>query len=238
MTAAHIDESHHEQSVRQHCENTALYAADNAAAIKLYHTLYLAGLLHDIGKNTQAFDEYIRKAHDGQAVAKGSINHSSAGAKYLMEQCKPKTPVEAVTQQLIAYAVISHHGLNDCLTYDGEDKYAARIDPERDICYDEAIRNSRDIFAEHDIKELFEKSCGEISEKLSVIEQTAPKMSGGKGVEEKCFMQGCLQRLVLSALMDADRRDTAEFMSGVQQKRLNAEERKAYFEECLEKLKR
>ncbi|MBQ8134665.1 MAG: CRISPR-associated helicase Cas3' [Clostridia bacterium] len=238
MTAAHIDESHHEQSVRQHCENTALYAADNAAAIKLYHTLYLAGLLHDIGKNTQAFDEYIRKAHDGQTVARGSINHSSAGAKYLMEQCKPKTPVEAVTQQLIAYAVISHHGLNDCLTYDGEDKYAARIDPERDICYDEAIRNSRDIFAEHDIKELFEKSCGEISEKLSVIEQTAPKMSGGKGVEEKCFMQGCLQRLVLSALMDADRRDTAEFMSGVQQKRLNAEERKAYFEECLEKLKR
>lgn len=234
---AHIDEDGKEQSVREHCEETANYAAENGKVVGLEKTMYLAGLLHDIGKNTDLFNKYIHDAHDGKHVTKGSINHSSAGAKYLSENVMPKSKIDLITLQMISYAVISHHGLCDCLTYDGEDKYIARITPDEEkICYQQAIKNSSDIFDDHDIQEIFEAACGEITVLLNKIENIKDKMKGEKTIQEKSFLYGCLERLILSMLIDADRRDTAEFMSGQIQKRESNDERAEYFGECLGKL--
>lgn len=62
------------------------------------------------------------------------------------------------------------------------------------------------------------------------------KMNSPKSIQEKCFLNGCLARIILSMLMDADRRNTAEFMNGKKEHRMDTDERSEYFSECLEKL--
>ena len=235
MISAHINDNNKHQSVKEHLENTSKYAAENGTSVGLENTMRLAGILHDIGKNTRAFDDYINASHSGDTkVRRGDINHSSAGAKYLMDLQTDKTIISELTKELIACAVFSHHGLNDCLTYIGEDKFTQRICPEKDIFYDEAIENSRDVFSENDISELFTASESEIKIIFEKILKLSKNIAGDrKGTEEKCFLHFCLERLILSMLIDADRRDTAEFMSGSKLPRFSDEERRSFFERCL-----
>ena len=170
MIAAHINKDEIEQSVQEHCYETADYASLESRSIGLFHTMFLAGLLHDIGKNTEKFNTYIHNAHQGKKTEK-KLNHSSAGAKYIIENITTENTEESLTKQLIAYAVMSHHGLNDCLSYDGTDKFSSRLDPDINE-YQEALKNSQDILDISRIEKLFELSCCEISsikKKLSLL---------------------------------------------------------------------
>lgn len=58
---AHISEDR-EQTVYEHCENVSRYAELEARSVGLGNTLKIAGLLHDVGKLTDEFNEYIHKA--------------------------------------------------------------------------------------------------------------------------------------------------------------------------------
>ena len=233
MFAAHIRDPD-EQSVQTHCEETAVYAKENGLAVGVGDAMYLAGLLHDLGKYTEAFNKYI---HSGKKTSK-KINHSSAGAKYLYENCSSETPVEKLTRQLLAYVIVSHHGLNDCLSYDGTDKYRARVEPQTNIFYDEVLENSSEFIQEHDVNGLYLKACDEIGRLKENIDRVAERMKTDKPIQEKTFMYGCLARLMLSMLVDADRRNTAEYMNGCITKRPNMQERVCFFKECLEKLEK
>ena len=85
MIAAHIDKAGKRQSVEEHCKNVARYASNEAGSVHLSNTLYLAGLLHDLGKNSKQFDKYICDAFNGKEVHRGDVNHSSAGGKYIID---------------------------------------------------------------------------------------------------------------------------------------------------------
>ena len=233
MFASHIRGSD-EQSVRTHCEETAVYAKENGLAVGVGNAMYLAGLLHDLGKYTEAFNEYI---HGSKKISK-KINHSSAGAKYLYENFTAETLYEKLTRQLLTYVIVSHHGLNDCLSYDGTDKYQARVEPETNIFYDEVLENSSKFLQEHDIDYLYSEACKEIGLLKDNIDLVAERMKTDNPIQEKTFMYGCLARLMLSMLMDADRRNTAEYMNGCITKRPDMRERECFFKECLEKLEK
>ena len=233
MFASHIRGSD-EQSVRTHCEETAVYAKENGLAVGVGNAMYLAGLLHDLGKYTEAFNEYI---YGSKKISK-KINHSSAGAKYLYENFTAETLYEKLTRQLLTYVIVSHHGLNDCLSYDGTDKYQARVEPETNIFYDEVLENSSKFLQEHDIDYLYSEACKEIGLLKDNIDLVAERMKTDNPIQEKTFMYGCLARLMLSMLMDADRRNTAEYMNGCITKRPDMRERECFFKECLEKLEK
>ena len=51
MYPAHIRETGERQTVREHCRNTAVLAASALRPLGLEKSAYLAGLLHDAGKN-------------------------------------------------------------------------------------------------------------------------------------------------------------------------------------------
>lgn len=79
-----------------------------------------AGLLHDLGKFQQAFQEYIRNqsgferenAHVESVEDNKRISHSTAGAKYLVTLDKQK--LEPFFAYLLAYLIAGHHaGLAD-----------------------------------------------------------------------------------------------------------------------------
>ena len=83
MYISHINAKNEEQSCTEHCYGTAEKAEMALKSSGLGKSAYLAGLLHDMGKFTTEFDEYIRKAVQGNAV-RGSVIHSFAGVSYLL----------------------------------------------------------------------------------------------------------------------------------------------------------
>ena len=132
-----------EQTVEAHCRNTAEIAAKALLPIGLSKTAFLAGLLHDTGKFKKKFTEYLREAVNGENAIRGSINHTFAGVRYLLEQWHTETDefgYSDVTAELLAYAVGGHHGLFDCIGPNRKSGFFHRQAKEG-IGYEESVRN-------------------------------------------------------------------------------------------------
>ncbi|MDR3075172.1 MAG: CRISPR-associated endonuclease Cas3'' [Candidatus Methanoplasma sp.] len=80
---AHIRESTGDvQRLEDHLRNTAYFAEINCSKIGLESVGRYIGLLHDFGKATSLFREYIL-GHS--SAGRGDIDHSTAGAQYIIE---------------------------------------------------------------------------------------------------------------------------------------------------------
>ena len=215
---AHIRQSDGtEQFASEHCQAVSALAAEYLASLRLAYTGRLAGLLHDMGKCTEAFDTYIRKSHAGEPVIRGSVNHTFAGVIYLFENFYTTDDVYAkLTCELTAYAVGAHHGLFDCLDEAAKIGFDHRIRKDRaEIFYEEAKENFlQECADEEEIKEYFYKAVSEIENLLGNLDTDKPEGS---------YILGLLARIILSALADADRSDTAAFEAGTEVEKLPAD---------------
>ncbi|MDR2889464.1 MAG: CRISPR-associated helicase Cas3' [Lachnospiraceae bacterium] len=210
---AHIRSETEQQTVLEHLEATATIAEEHGRPLNLSAIMFLTGLFHDFGKETKAFDDYIHKAFtDPRTVHRGEVNHSSAGGKYIYERFEKGDDNSLVTAQLIATAIFSHHGLIDCVDIEGLVKFLHRVDPQREMYYQEALDNNRPLLEGHDVDGLFGRARAEIIQGLGKLRQIAQQMKGRKS--DFKFLQGCLQRTISSILIDADRTDTVNYMSG------------------------
>lgn len=202
-----------EQTVAAHLLNAASYAADKLKSIGLYHTAYLAGLLHDMGKCTARYQDYLERAARGEEVVRGSVNHTFCGCVYLLKKYHVGRPqgLDTITCEVITYAIGAHHGQFDCVSLDNTSGFAHRLDKDSaEIGYDEAVENfMAQCASEEDIDRLFLLAQSEIATLFNlfkeIVEKSRPKVS---------FLMGLAARMVLSAVIDGDRRDTAEFMGG------------------------
>ena len=144
---AHLTDSNgvrKEQSLKEHCAHVAEYAAESIKSAGLYHTVYLAAILHDAGKAKAEFTEYLERANQGGEVKRGAVNHTFAGVIWLMEKYHgvSASKWERLTCEIIAYAFGAHHGMFDCTDLDGKNGFLHRLQKSRDeICYEEAILN-------------------------------------------------------------------------------------------------
>lgn len=203
------------QSVEEHCRNTANYAGGALSSIGLYHAAYLAGLLHDCGKLTEKFKTYLWDACQGKDVCRGSVNHTFAGCRMLLEHFHGTGDYRDVTCELLAYAVGAHHGQFDCIDEKGKSGFVHRIQKEN-TGYEESSRNFLKLCSDWpELDRLFEKAHEELMPVYQTLSAVADENENG-GDEQLMFSVGQLARLLLSAVIEGDRRDTAEFMDSIQ----------------------
>ena len=196
---AHIGSE--EQTVREHCLKTALLSSKYAATIKAEKIGMLQGILHDAGKLTAKFQEYIR----GESKKRrGEIDHSYAGAKYVCELAGKNQDVAL----LIAHTILSHHGLHDWLDRDDEDYCTSRVQKTED--YQEVQVNIGELISEKDALSLLNHAA----EEYKALENNIRKLCEKKK-RTYAFYFGMFERFLESCLVDADRTNTADFMSGI-----------------------
>lgn len=205
---AHIrNESNHLliQTADEHCRNTGQYAGRNLRGIGLEQTGVLLGLIHDCGKFKDEFRQYLMNPNS----VRGSVNHTFAGCRLLLERYHGGSgdPMQWLTAELLAFAVGSHHGLFDCVDENRDSGFLHRMN-KKDICYAESRRN----FLEQCISpdELDQQFAVAHRELLVIYDQLSCEDPA-----EANFQIGLLARLLLSALIEGDRRDAAEFMTGI-----------------------
>lgn len=214
---AHIRADGKVQTVEEHSEGTARIAAGLLDGINLQSAGEFAGLLHDMGKLKNEFAAYIGKAANGEKVVRGSVNHTFSAVRWIYENYavpNPQTEAEcfrSLTAELIAAVVGAHHGQFDCINPDGENGVTRRLTKE--IGYAETLRNFSARFDRERLDALFDKSVKEVA----AVFNAAP--SAGADQNYRAFM---LYRIILSALIEADRSDTAEFEKGLRDAEVRA----------------
>lgn len=162
-----------------------------------------AGLLHDLGKFQQAFQDYIIKvsgfekenAHleDVECQQPNKIPHSTAGAKYAVNQLDP------LLGHLLAYLIAGHHaGLADWHDKGSLKKRLQQADEE----LSEALLGLKQSQEASDFLNLDEgRLTAQLTDFLGGNESTASELH-------------IWMRFLFSCLIDADFLDTEAFMHG------------------------
>lgn len=202
---AHIHpDTNQEQSIISHLEGTAKYAKQIGSQLGMENLSYLTALFHDMGKFRLKFAQYLKNAfYNEERQVRGNVNHSSAGAIYIYQRYYKNNGLQKLTAQMICEAILSHHGLNDCMSVQGEDCFRKRVENLEGLDYEEVLHNfEQSGISVEDIDQKFALAMEEVHNIKNKIEQHELF---------EPFLMGLVTRMLLSILIDADRLDTAVF---------------------------
>ncbi|MDD3193856.1 MAG: CRISPR-associated helicase Cas3' [Oscillospiraceae bacterium] len=193
------------QTVAAHCRQTAEYASNTLKPIDLDCVGFLAGLLHDVGKRKPEFQAYLNRA-DG---VRGTVDHSSCGMQMLFQRFHGAYAKndQDVACEIMAYAVAAHHGQMDIVNARSENGFLRRLKAE--TAEDRQAKNNflAQCTSEAELSAYFQRASNQLSPVLERLCEITAKE------DEVYFYTGLLARLILSAVIEGDRRDTAEFMN-------------------------
>jgi CRISPR-associated endonuclease/helicase Cas3 len=216
---AHVRQSDRQtQTLTEHLRAVARLTGQFAGVIGLTEAGEALGLLHDLGKASRQFQNYLL-SHEGfiapdtddfidARAMRGRIDHSTAGAQLIYDSLWNKGPKERAAAQVLALCIASHHsGLIDCVTPKGEDDFQRRmLKNDADTHKLEAVTNMEVIRREFaDI--LGRGLVDQIYARLMRLQREG----GNETRNVLMFKAGLLIRFLLSCLLDADRLDTADF---------------------------
>lgn len=216
------------QSLFTHLSESGELAERFAEKIGLPNAGKLLGLIHDLGKYSQAFQDYIREVtywhdqdrddtEDDDVSKKGKVDHSSAGAQYIYRRLTTlsKKPGKfRIVGEILALCVASHHsGLIDCFDFKPSDNFMNRMDKVDELThFNEAITK-----AEPELIESLEALCNKqlVNDVFNIIAKFGgrSKNPASYATIEAQFFIGLLTRFLFSCLIDADRINSAEYDS-------------------------
>ena len=224
---AHVRADKTTQTVAIHLQEVAAITKILAAKINVSEAGELIGLLHDFGKYSKAFQDYIQSGTGlidpdsenfvNAGALKGKIDHSTAGAQWIWQELSKygKNGEGKLCGQILALCIASHHsGLIDCLTPDGINGFKKRIDKEDEKsnlveCKQNAGEVDADILEQ--ARNLSDKPL--MSAMLKQLSLLMQKEQHGQTISDaiKHFYIGFWTRFLFSCLIDADRINSADF---------------------------
>ena len=217
---AHVRKSDGQpQSLQTHLIETAEIAKLLAAKLDLDQAGELLGLMHDFGKYSQDFQEYIKSVTginpdaDDYVLPNGKkIDHSTAGAQWVYRELRKFGAAQGIGElfgQMLGLCIASHHGegLIDCLDGEGNPKWIERFNKTDELTHlAECERNADEVVQQ--------KAYELAGENLirSLLKAVKPILSDQTtNVKIKEFYLGCLTRFLFSCLIDADRINSSDF---------------------------
>lgn len=189
------------QSLYAHSKNVAEISM---ATSKFPNISILLAYLHDLGKISKEFQNYIQDGGD-----RGSVIHAWQGAFIINDLALEDSLFAALLKEIIGFCVTAHHNhLDDGLAPDGISNYHEKflnIDSDKYF-----LREIRDKLTDNEkviIQELFRNAEPELSNILKSIKEIY------KDKKSANFAIGLLIKYLFSCLVDADRLDAYLFES-------------------------
>ena len=211
MYIAHVKEDSQEiQSLEAHLNGVGEIAKDLGSKLGLPKSAELIGLLHDLGKYSSEFQNYIKSAtgvldqdaddYVDSGSLKGKVDHSTAGAQFIH-----RNSPDCMAARFMALCIASHHsGLIDLFDSMKNDVYLKRMSKDTASSHiEECLINGANHLAK--CKELLP---GAIEELEAFLSKTKSSAEPG---QQAAFHAGLACRMLFSCLIDADRTDTALF---------------------------
>ncbi|WP_020563907.1 CRISPR-associated helicase/endonuclease Cas3 [Methylosarcina fibrata] len=209
------------QSVATHLHEVASIARQLAGKINIPEAGEMIGLLHDFGKYSQAFQDYIKSGtglYDADHIdyvdakgKKGKIDHSTAGAQWLWQAMSNigRSGEGKLCGQMLALCIASHHsGLIDCLKPDGTNEFERRMTKNDDFTHLDECRQNADADPE-----VLEKARQLVKPAISTLwrQRQAIMLATRESETIRQFYFGFWTRFLFSCLIDADRISSADF---------------------------
>ena len=199
------------QKLSDHLRQTAQLARIFGKEIHLEYIVQLAGLLHDLGKASPAWQLYLQNSVEGKSRHKK--DHATAGAQYLVHRLSNEI---SLAETAIQAAVMFHHGsgLPDMLGLDGRSEFLERLNKKTDDTGLNEAKAELPQEIEREIAECLGSSdfCDDGKKQL-IVPCTAGCMDSDKKIDRKklFFNMGMHLRNLSSCLIDADRTDSTAF---------------------------
>jgi CRISPR-associated endonuclease/helicase Cas3 len=194
-----------------HLEKVAVLAGEFCAAFGAREWGETLGRLHDLGKLSPEFQDYLRNSADvdageEQVQRPGRVDHSTFGARCAIEHAGPHAG------QLLAYCIAGHHaGLPDWIAEHAENDRSS-------LRYRLSAANKRPPAMDHK----------RMSPGIPPLRFPFPPASDAVG-----FQLAFFTRMIFSALIDADRLATEAFCDPAQ-----AQHRRVSYPDILELTRR
>ncbi|WP_195572562.1 CRISPR-associated helicase Cas3' [Paenibacillus sp. 1001270B_150601_E10] len=197
------------QTVETHLLEVKALAESYGEKLNIRHVAGLAGMLHDMGKYTNKFSEYIVAATSNSVVLKpkrGEVDHSTAGGKLLYEWFHTKniSKLKGILAEVVGNAIISHHSyLKDYLSPDLQSDYLKRVrDKVKGL---EEYEHSKEAFFN---KVMCEQEFHDYVDQAALELETFLTVPSSGSIEMKLMF---LTKVIFSMLIDADRTNTRMF---------------------------
>lgn len=118
------------QLLEQHLREVGMECSRRGEKVNMPLTGRLLGLIHDLGKASEDFQQYLESQKSDHAKKRGSVDHSTAGAQFLWNHFKPEKGELRFLRQMIAACGASHHngGLVNFLNPDGVNAFKKRLE--------------------------------------------------------------------------------------------------------------
>lgn len=205
MYISRIAKDGREQYTKQHLHECAEYACRNGEKFKVSEICRIAALFHDMGKLSSEFVKYLKDSYISEKLGnkynrKGSVVHSTQGAKYLYElQPCTNDQITYLVREIIAICIANHHGgLMDGISPYGDTPFRERLVRKNgDLHFAEVIETAEKehIFIDT-VPDILERCRNELIEFIEVCAENKLNIA---------FMLHLLVKSVFSCLVDADR---------------------------------
>jgi len=203
------------QLLSTHLYETAMFTDIFAKKIGLQKPAILTALVHDLGKNCKSWSEYLENSHK-TGKKNDKEDHGTAGGQYLYNIISKDNEFVA---QLLSACVMYHHGpgLPDVIKPDGTAQLIKRLEKNKKETHVEEAEANLDMSIKQKIYAILtdENFISETIEKLLILTKSEINQA-------RYFNLGLIARFLSSCLIDADRRSSALFDSGIPVKKEDA----------------